>query len=162
MSRKTIPVVMLVDYRDGKQKLQAGQIYHLAADLAKRLIEGKQAKKLIVATHRYARVSARKVRLMADLVRGKFADEALDILRFHPNRGARMLEKVIRSALGNAQDPDQNPGRTVNVDQLVVVDARVDGGPMFKRVRPRARGMAFMIKKRTSHIHVALEDIDNL
>ena len=99
---------------------------------------------------------------MTDLVRGKFADEALDILRFQPQRGARMLEKVIRSALGNAQDPDQNPGRTITMEQLVVVDARVDGGPMFKRIRPRARGMAFLIKKRTSHIHVKLEDVNEL
>ena len=97
-----------------------------------------------------------------DLLLGRFADEALDILKFQPHRGARMLEKVLRSALGNAQDPDQNPGRTIRVDRLVVVDARVDGGPMFKRMRPRARGMAFMIKKRTSHIHVALEDINEL
>ncbi len=109
------------------------------------------------ASHRFARISARKVRPLADLVRGKFADEALDILRYQPQRGARLLEKVIRSALGNAQDPDQNPGRNVNVDQLVLTEARVDGGPMFKRIRPRARGMAFMIKKRFSHIHVALE-----
>jgi large subunit ribosomal protein L22 len=114
------------------------------------------------ATHRNARISARKVRAMADLVRGKFADEALDILRYQPNRGARMLEKVIRSALGNAQDPDQNPAGTVNVDRLVVIDARVDGGPMFKRIRPRARGMAFMIKRRMSHIHVVLEDVNEL
>ena len=114
------------------------------------------------ASHRNARISARKVRALANLVRGKFADEALDILRFQPHRGARMLEKVIRSALGNAQDPDQNPAGTVNVDALVVIDARVDGGPMFKRIRPRARGMAFMIKRRMSHIHVVLEDVDKL
>lgn len=109
------------------------------------------------ASHQYSRVSARKVRLLADLVRGKFADEALDILRYQPQRGARMLEKVIRSALGSAQDPDQNPGRTVNVENLIVKEARVDPGPMFKRIRPRARGMAFLIKKRTSHIHVTLD-----
>ena len=114
------------------------------------------------ACHRHARISPRKVRPLADLIRGRFADEALDILRFQPQRGARMLEKVLRSALGNAQDPDQNPGRTIRVDRLVVVDARVDGGPMFKRMRPRARGMAFLIKKRMSHIHVALEDINEL
>jgi large subunit ribosomal protein L22 len=114
------------------------------------------------ASHRYARISARKVRPLADLIRGRFADEALDILRFQPHRGARMLEKVLRSALGNAQDPDQNPGKTIRLDRLVVVDARVDGGPMFKRMRPRARGMAFLIKKRTSHIHVAVEDINEL
>ena len=107
------------------------------------------------ATHRYARISARKVRPLADLVRGKYADEALDILRYQPQRGARMLEKVIRSAMGNAQE---NAERPVNIENLVVVDCRVDGGPMFKRVRPRARGMAFMVLRRMSHIQVTLED----
>ena len=114
------------------------------------------------ATHRNARISPRKVRHLADMIRGRFADEALDLLRFQPHRGARMLEKVLRSALGNAQDPDQNPGKTMRVERLVVVDARVDGGPMFKRMRPRARGMAFLIKKRMSHIHVTLEDINEI
>jgi large subunit ribosomal protein L22 len=114
------------------------------------------------ATHRFARISARKVRLVADLVRGKFADEALDILRYQPQRGARLLEKVIRSALGSAQDPDQNAGRSVNLESLIVADARVEGGPMFKRIRPRARGMAYMIRKRTSHIRVVLKNIEEL
>jgi large subunit ribosomal protein L22 len=106
------------------------------------------------AIHRFARISPRKVRALADLVRGKFADEALDILRFQPHRGARMLEKVIKSALGNAEHR-----QATGVDDLVVVDARVDGGPMFKRIRPRARGMAFGIKRRTSHIKVALDTV---
>jgi large subunit ribosomal protein L22 len=97
---------------------------------------------------------------LADLVRGEYAADALDMLRYQPQRGARMLEKVIRSALGNAQDPDQTRGQRVNVDRLVVSEARVDGGPMFKRIRPRARGMAFMIKKRMSHIHVVLASDD--
>lgn len=114
------------------------------------------------ATHRNARISPRKVRHLADMIRGRFADEALDLLKFEPHRGARMLEKVLRSALGNAQDPDQNPGKTIRVERLVVVDAHVDGGPMFKRMRPRARGMAFLIKKRMSHIHVTLEDINEI
>jgi len=110
------------------------------------------------ASHRYARISATKVRPLADMVRGKLADDALAILRFQPHRGARMLEKVIKSALGNAQDPEQTRDRNVNMKKLVVRDARVDGGPMFKRIRPRARGMAHVIKKRMSHIHVELED----
>ena len=114
------------------------------------------------ACHRFARVSPRKVRPLADLIRGKFADEALAILRYQPQRGARLLEKVINSALGSAQDPAQTRGKTVDVDNLVVADARIDGGPMFKRVRPRARGMAFMIKKRMSHIHITLADIDEV
>ena len=113
------------------------------------------------STHRYARISPRKVRPIADMIRGKFADEALEILRFQPHRGARMLEKVIKSALGNAQDPDnpQNKGRTVNIEGLVVSQATVDGGPMFKRVQPRSRGMAYIIRKRFSHIHVTLEEL---
>ncbi|QDV70967.1 50S ribosomal protein L22 [Rosistilla carotiformis] len=114
------------------------------------------------ASHRYCRMSAQKVRLVADLIRGKYADEALDILKYQPQRGARMLEKVLRSAIGNAQDPDQNGGRNIGVDELVVNDVRVDGGPMFKRIRPRARGTAFMIKKRMSHIHVGVVPLDEI
>jgi large subunit ribosomal protein L22 len=86
------------------------------------------------------------------VVRGKYADEALDLLKYMPNRGARMLEKAIKSALGNAENRNER-----DLDNLVLTDLRVDGGPMFKRVRPRARGMAFMIKKRMSHITVSLE-----
>ncbi len=105
----------------------------------------------ITATHRYARISPRKVRPMADLIRGKNVDDALALLRFQPQRGARMLEKVVRSALANAED--RRAGRLTS---LVVAEVRVDPGPMFKRMRPRARGMATIIKKRMSHIRVTL------
>jgi len=104
------------------------------------------------AVHRYARISPRKVRLMADMIRGKYADDALNILRLQPNRGARMLEKVLKSAMANAEDR-----RAEGIDDLVVTDVRVDGGPMFKRMRPRARGMSMIIQKRMSHIKVALD-----
>jgi len=103
------------------------------------------------ATHRHARISPRKARLMADLIRGKFADEALDILKFQPQRGARMLEKVLKSALANAEDR-----RETNLEELMVTDVRIDQGPMIRRMRPKARGMASIIKKRTSHIKVTL------
>ena len=106
------------------------------------------------AVHRFAHISARKVRPLADLIRGKHADEALEILRYMPHRGARLLEKVLKSALGNAEDR-----RARDVQNLVVVEARVDEGPMFKRVRPRARGMAFLVKKRMSHIHVSVDSL---
>ena len=106
------------------------------------------------AVYRFARISARKVRPLADMIRGKHADEALDLLRYQPQRGARMLEKVLKSALGNAEDR-----RAPNVSNLVVVDARVDSGPMFKRIRPRARGMAFMIKKRMAHIRISVDSL---
>ena len=111
------------------------------------------------AQHKNARISAQKVRPLADLVRGMYADEALDTLRFQPQRGARMLEKVIRFALANAQDPDQNPGRIVDVQDMFISQVKIDGGPMFKRVRPRARGMAYLIKKRMAHIHVEIDEV---
>jgi large subunit ribosomal protein L22 len=104
------------------------------------------------AIHRHARISARKVRPLADLIRGKRVDDVLAVLRYQPQRGARMLEKLIKSALGNAEDL-----RAPNVGGLVVTDARVDGGPMFKRLRPRARGMAHVVARRSSHITVIVE-----
>lgn len=106
------------------------------------------------ATHKHARISARKVRSLANLIRGKHADEALDILKYMPHRGARLLEKVLKSALGNAEDR-----RAPNVQGLIVVDARVDGGPMFKRIKPVSRGQAYMIKRRSSHIRVSLDAV---
>ena len=104
------------------------------------------------ATHRHARIGARKVRAVADLIRGKRADEALNILRYLPHRGARLLEKVLKSALANAEDRQARDLRS-----LEVVDCRVDGGPMFKRIQPRSRGQAFGILKRTSHITIAVD-----
>jgi large subunit ribosomal protein L22 len=104
------------------------------------------------AIHRHARISASKVRPLATLIRGKRADEALEILRYQPQRGARLLEKVVKSALGNAEDR-----RAPNVARLVVVDVRADNGPMFKRMRPRARGMAHVIQKKFAHISVSLD-----
>lgn len=114
------------------------------------------------ALHKNARISAQKVRPLADIVRGMYADEALDTLKYQPQRGARMLEKVIKSAVGNAQDPDQNSGRSHRIEELVVTEVCIDGGPMFKRMRPRSRGSAFMILKRSSHIRVGLTPIDEL
>ncbi len=107
---------------------------------------------LVKASHRFARISATKVRPFAELIRGMTATEALNALRFKPNRGARFLEKVLKSAVANAEDKGAR-----NVDSLKIVESRVDGGPMIKRIQPRARGMAFLIRKRMSHIHVAVD-----
>lgn len=104
------------------------------------------------ATHKFARISATKVRPFADLIRGKTASDGLDALRYLPNRGARFLEQVLRSAIANAEDRGAR-----NVDNLVISEARVDGGPMMKRIQPRARGMAYVIRRRMSHIHVAID-----
>ena len=113
------------------------------------------------AIHRYARISARKVRLLADLVRGKTVVEALSILEYQSQRGAVMLKKVIESALGNAMDPDQSSdSQMVRPEDLVITDVRIDGGPMLKRMRPRSRGMAHVILKRSAHIQVTLNSAD--
>jgi large subunit ribosomal protein L22 len=109
------------------------------------------------AKHRFADVSARKIRLFADLVRGKNVDDALQLLRFYPNRGAKLLMAVIESAYGNAEDQE-----CPDPDDLIVKECRVDGAPMFKRIQPRARGTAFQIKRRMSHIIVALVDAEDL
>ena len=95
----------------------------------------------------------RKIRLFADLIRGRNVDEALQLLKFYHNRGAKLLEVVVRSALGNADHLECQ-----DLDSLVVSEARVDGAPMFKRMQPRARGTAFEIKRRLAHIHVTLSD----
>lgn len=107
---------------------------------------------LVKAKHKFARISPRKVRQFADLIRGKTAQQGLEALRFHPNRGARLIEAVLKSAIANAEDRGLR-----NVGFLLIAEARVDGGPSFKRFRPRARGMAFPIIRRSAHVHVALE-----
>ena len=107
------------------------------------------------AQHRFARTSVRKLLPILDLVRGKYADDALDVLKYLPNRGARMIEQVIKSAMANAEDKNEKyPG------DLIIMELRGDGGPMFKRLMPRARGMAYMIRRRSSHISVILADVD--
>jgi len=106
------------------------------------------------ATHRFARISVLKVRPLLDLIRGHFADDALDVLKFMPHRGARMIEQVLKSAMANAEDKGIR-----NVGELVVMDARGDGGPMVKRLMPRARGMAYLIRRRTAHIAIGLTDL---
>lgn len=107
------------------------------------------------ACYRYADMSARKVRPFASLIRGRAADEALEMLRFYPNKSARLLEQVLKSALGNAEDRGAR-----DVDELVVTESRVDGGPIMKRIMPRARGTAYPIKRRYAHIRITVSDLD--
>ncbi|MBR2583919.1 MAG: 50S ribosomal protein L22 [Thermoguttaceae bacterium] len=110
-----------------------------------------QVKQQYVAKHKFAVMSAQKVRPFANLIRGKYADEAMDILACFPNRGARLLEATVKSAIANAEEQN-NP----EPNNLVVEDVRVDGGPMYKRFRPKSRGMSSVIKKRMCHITVVL------
>ena len=102
--------------------------------------------------HRFARIAPGKVRPVASLIRGKPLNRALELLRGQECRGSYFLNKVLRAALSCAE-----ADRDVDVEDLVVVDVRVDGGSMLKRWRPRARGSASRILKRTSHILVGLD-----
>jgi large subunit ribosomal protein L22 len=107
------------------------------------------AEKNYQAKHRYAQMSARKIRPYADLVRGKFADEALELLACYPGRGAALIAAVIKSAIANAEDQ-----RAQNIANLEVIDVQIDGGPMSRRFRPKARGSSSIYLKRTAHITV--------
>jgi len=107
------------------------------------------------AKHRFADMSARKIRPFAALIRGRPVDEALELLRFVPNKSARLLEQVVKSALGNAEDKGAR-----HLEELTVIESRVDGGPMMKRIMPRARGTAYPIKRRLAHIYITLSDME--
>ncbi len=101
---------------------------------------------------RHLRISPRKVRLVADLIRGKNVEEALSILQFTNKRSSLPLAKLLQSAVANADQQDN-----VDVDRLFVKTICVDGGPTIKRFRPRAMGRATPILKRTSHVSIALD-----
>ena len=106
------------------------------------------------AKHRFARISPRKARLVMDLVRGRDVDDALSMLKFSKQRVSGMIEKVIRSAVANANEQE-----TANIrNTLYVAKAYVDAGPVIKRFQPKDRGKAYPINKRTSHLVVAIDE----
>lgn len=105
------------------------------------------------ALARNIRISPQKARLVADLVRGKQAETAINTLRFMPKKGARILRKVIESAVANASQNE-----AIDVDNLYVKTIHIDGGPMLKRIRPMPQGRAGRILKRSSHITVVLDE----
>jgi len=104
------------------------------------------------AKHRYARISARKARLIVDMIRGEDVQDALNILKFSPHRAAGMISKVLSSAIASANEAE------ADTEELVVLEARVDEGPTIKRIRPKDRGRAHQIFKRTSHITVVVDE----
>jgi large subunit ribosomal protein L22 len=106
------------------------------------------------ARARFVRVSARKAKVVLDQIRGKPVGEALATLQFTPRVAARLIEKVLRSAVANAEHNHQ----VRDLDTLRVVRATADGGPSMKRVQPRAMGRAFFIRHRTSHLTVGVSD----
>ncbi|MGC9457366.1 MAG: 50S ribosomal protein L22 [Halothiobacillaceae bacterium] len=106
------------------------------------------------ATHRYARISPQKARLIADMVRGKPVDTAIETLAFSAKKGAHLVRKVVESAIANAEN---NEG--ADIDRLRVVAISVDEGPTLKRFRARAKGRGARILKRTSHINVTVAEV---
>ena len=110
----------------------------------------------VKATTRYTRISPFKLRLPIVEVKGKNAGQALTLLKFMPLKAAGIIYKTLQSAVANAEHNNE-----LDVDKLVVKNIFVDHGPTMKRFRPRARGRAARIVKRSSHLTVIVEDIDN-
>ena len=107
----------------------------------------------VKATAKYIRIAPRKVRIVMNLVRGKSVTDALAILKFTPKVGADAVEKVLNSAIANAEN-----NFDMDMDRLFISSAFVDQGPTLKRIHPRSRGQAFKILKHTSHITVAVNE----
>ena len=105
------------------------------------------------AVAKYVRIAPRKVRVVMNLVRGKSVAEAFAILKFTPKAGADVIEKVLKSAVANAEN-----NFDMNVDKLYISSGYVDQGPTLKRIHPRSRGQAFSILKRTSHVTVVVSE----
>ncbi len=105
------------------------------------------------AKARFIRVTPRKARLVIDVIRGKRVGEAMNTLKFMPQHASRVVEKLLKSAIANAEQKNVS-----DVDRLKVKAAFVDQGPVMKRVMPRAMGRANIIRKRSSHITLVLGD----
>src|SRR5574344_1306550 len=105
------------------------------------------------AIAKYIRIAPRKLRIVINLIRGKSVNEAFAILKYTPKVGSEVIEKVLRSAVANAEH-----NYDMNVDNLIVSNAYVNQGPTLKRIHPRSRGQAFKILKRSSHVTVAVNE----
>ncbi len=106
------------------------------------------------ATLKYARISSRKVKIVADLIRNKKVEEALSILKFAPKASSEILEKLLKSAIANAEN-----NHFMNRSNLYVAEIFANQGPTLKRIRPAAKGSAVRIRKRTSHITIVLREM---
>ena len=111
------------------------------------------AEKEARATLKYSRISARKVKIVADLIRGKDVDEALAIIKFTPTASSEILEKLLKSAIANAENNNQ-----MNHSKLYIAEIYSNQGPTLKRIRPAAKGSAVRIRKRTSNTTIVLKE----
>ena len=119
----------------------------------KKVQEQEIAVKEARATLKYARISARKVKIVADLIRGKDAMEALTIVKFTPKASSEVIEKLLKSAIANAEN-----NHDMKSENLYVAEIYANQGPTLKRIRPAAKGSAVRIRKRTSHITIVLRE----
>ena len=115
------------------------------------VVEEKKA----VATLKYARISSRKVKIVADLIRGKNAEDALAIVKFTPKASSEIIEKLLKSAIANAENNHE-----MKHEKLYISEIYANQGPTLKRIRPAAKGSAVRIRKRTSHITIVLQERD--
>jgi len=111
-----------------------------------------------VAMAKHVRMSPQKIRLVVDLIRGKRAEDALQILRFTMKRASRDVEKVLRSAIANAERKAEDAGASLDVDHLFVSNCYVNEGSRWKRLRPAPMGRAFRYQRRTAHIVVGVAE----
>ena len=107
------------------------------------------------ATATFVRIAPRKVKIILDLIRNKPAEEAMAILKHTPKAACEPLEKVLKSAMANAEDKD------MDTSNLYVSECYVNQGPTLKRIRPRAQGRAYGINKKTSHMTIVLKEAEN-
>ena len=105
------------------------------------------------ATLKFARISSRKVKIVADLIRGKDIDEALAIVKYAPKASSEIIEKLLKSAIANAEN-----NHHMEHSKLYVAEIYANQGPTLKRIRPAAKGSAVRIRKRTSHITIVLKE----
>lgn len=112
----------------------------------------------VVASLKGYRISASKARLVADQIRGKGVEDALNLLSLSPKKASDPIEKLVRSAVANAEQKNENQGAGIEIDNLVVGAITVDEGPSMWRIRPRAQGRANWIQKRSSHIKIVLTE----
>lgn len=111
-----------------------------------------------IAKHKYARITARKARLVMDLVRGRDVDDALSMLQFSKKRAGVFIGKAIRSAVGNYHSYLETHNIRASGAPLYIAEARADEGPTIKRFQPKDRGKAHPIMKRTSHLVISIEE----
>ncbi len=124
---------------------------------ARREAQAERAGKEFSACHRFARIGPKKVGLVAEAIRGLPVSRALEQLKFSKKRGAKMLDKVVRSALANAEYQISERKLDLDIDGLVVAESYANEGPRLKRWMTRSRGMAYPIWRPMCHIHVTLK-----